>query len=677
MQMPPLPELFAKSSASSYNASTATAHCGSSDPPGAPCGEVPVEPRRTRSEDGLITMGMPGEPDLSLPCPNCGRLNRPGARYCASCQTALGTAVAVARAQLQPGQMLDGGTYRVVRPLGKGGMGAVWLVAQTKAFDRLAVLKEVIDYFDPTDGEERRKALQRFEEEARTLGALKHPGIPDLYAYFSEAGHNYLVMEYIEGQDLRLGLTGENDAPGRPVAGGGRPGDEVLRYAIQICEVLEYLASRQPPIVHNDIKPGNIIVDQHSGRAVLVDFGTAKTRYIRAGGGPDKNRDSLYGTVGYAAPELFQGHSEPRSDVYSLAATAYHLLTDDDPRDHPLHYPQLETMPPSLADILRRALAQEVAARPTARQFRQDLEAYLAGQTGPLQPLSFPGGGSASSREELLSLAVKHWGYTAGLLQDGTLVRWLRGTLHDALAVQTAEGALHHWPGDPDAALDAFLRQLAPSLLPPPTLALRTPRLDLPAVGVQQKVVRRIEITNPGPGYLRGEVFGSQPWIKVPGGTFTCPPGQGSFVPVEIDPTGLSPNQDYVGAVTLRPAQGSPEVVAVQIRVIAPDIQIVPPRLDFGIVFRQDRRTQRQSFRVRNVSQAVAECRVVGAPTWLRVAPETFRLQPRGERDVDLFGEVSRLTGRRHEVTLTITVTGGASQQVAVALRLKGGLFGG
>jgi serine/threonine protein kinase len=96
----------------------------------------------------------------------------------------------VVAARLQPEQVLDGGAYRIVRRLGKGGTGAVWLVAQTKAFDRLAVLKEVVEYYDATDPQERQRAAERFEAEARTLGDLKHHGIPDLYAYFSESGHN-------------------------------------------------------------------------------------------------------------------------------------------------------------------------------------------------------------------------------------------------------------------------------------------------------------------------------------------------------------------------------------------------------------------------------------------------------------------------------------------------------
>ena len=87
--------------------------------------------------------------------------------------------------------------------------------------------------------------------------------------------------------------------------------------------------------------------------------------------------------MGYAAPELYQGHSEPRSDVYSLAATAYHLLTDDDPRDHPMPVSRSSIRcRPALADILRAALADEVEDRPTATEFRQQLEGYLAGQTG-------------------------------------------------------------------------------------------------------------------------------------------------------------------------------------------------------------------------------------------------------------------------------------------------------
>jgi tRNA A-37 threonylcarbamoyl transferase component Bud32 len=621
---------------------------------------------------------------LSVPCPNCGRLNRPGARYCASCQTPLSAAAA----RLQPGQPLDGGAYRLARPLGKGGMGAVWLVEQTKAFDRLAVLKEVVEYFDPADAEERQKAAERFEAEARTLGDLKHPGIPDLYAYFSEGGHNYLVMEYIEGPDLRKGLTGEDSATGRLVAGGPFPVDAVLRYTIQICEVLEYLASRQPPVVHNDIKPGNIIIDEHSRRAVLVDFGTAKTRYLRSAGGPDGSKASVYGTVGYAAPELFQGHSEPRSDVYSLAATAYHLLTDDDPRDHPMQYPLLDTQPPALADILRAALAHQIDERPAAGLFRQQLEGYLSGLTAPLRAITFPDGDAADERDELLVLAVRHWDYAAGILHDGTLAHWLRRTLHDPVAAQAAEAAVKQWPKSPDAALEAFIRAVNPAALPPGKLELRTTSLRLPEVGPGQQIPQQIEIANRGSGFLRGEIFSTEPWVKV-SSAFACPPGRVCAVPIEIDTTGLAPGQPHLAAVTLTPVGGTPEVVAVQITVSAdaadavritpqsPVIEVSPQRVDFGTVSRRDLSTPRERVTVTNVSGTTAQVRVQGAPRWLLVKPDAFRLVAGARQVVELVGRVDKARGRKHKIRLMFAIDGGRDQEVAVSLQIRGGgLFG-
>jgi tRNA A-37 threonylcarbamoyl transferase component Bud32 len=554
-------------------------------------------------------------------------------------------------------------------------MGAVWLVAQTRAFDRLAVLKEVVEYYDPLDAEERQKAAERFEAEARTLGDLKHPGIPDLYAYFSEGGHNYLVMEYIEGPDLRKGLTREDSDTGQIIPGGPFPPDQVLRYTIQICEVLEYLANRQPPVVHNDIKPGNIIIDENSGRAVLVDFGTARTRYLRATGQPG----SVFGTVGYAAPELYQGRSEPRSDVYSLAATAYHLLTDDDPSDHPSQFPQLDTLPPRLADVLRAALAEEVEERLSASEFRQQLEGYLAGLTGPLHALTFPGGDTADERDELLVQAVKHWDFAAGILHDGTIAHWLRNALHDPVAAQAAEAAVQQWPNSPDAALDAFVRQLAPAALPPGQLELRTTSIRLPDLGPDQRLAQQIEIANRGQGYLRGEILSTQPWVKA-SNAFSCPPGKVCGVPIEIDTGGL-PAGPYLAAVTLTPVNGLPEVVAVQISVsaekAAPTIEVSPGLVDFGTMDAEALDTATKAVTVTNLSRATAQVRVQGAPRWLTVKPETFRLVAGARQVVKLTGRVDKVRHRTENIRLTFAVDGGQDEEVEVRLeKEKRGWFG-
>jgi serine/threonine-protein kinase len=561
-------------------------------------------------------------------------------------------------------------------------MGAVWLVAQTKAFDRLAVLKEVVEYYDPTSAQERQKAAERFEAEARTLGDLKHPGIPDLYAYFSEQGHNYLVMEYIEGPDLRKWLTGEDEASGQPVPTNLLSTNEVLGYTIQICQVLEYLARRQPPVVHNDIKPGNIIVDENSKRAVLVDFGTAQTRYLRASGRPEQKKDSVYGTVGYAAPELYRGHSEPRSDVYSLAATAYHLLTDDDPRDHPSQYPQLDALPPTLTGILRAALAHEVDDRSTAVEFQQQLEGYLAGLTAPLRALTFPDGDVADERDELLALAIRHWNYATGILQDGTMAHWLRRTLHDPVAAQAAEAAVKRWPDNPDAALDAFVRQLSPAALPPGEMEVRTSSIRLTEVKPTQRIAQQIEIANRGQGYLRGEILSTRQWLRV-NRSFACPPGRVCAVPLEIDPTGLAPGQSDLAAVTLTPMDGAPEVVAVQISVAAeqvaplpsvqqpPAIKVSPKVVNLGTVKRTALSTPRVSVTVSNVGQATARVKVQGAPRWLLVKPETFQLARGAKQKIKIVGRVDKAQGRKQKATLVFALDGGRDQEVEVQFQVK------
>jgi serine/threonine protein kinase len=146
-------------------------------------------------------------------------------------------------------------------------------------------------------------------------------------------------MEYIEGDDLEQRLT-HTDRQGRQIPGRACAEDEVIRWGIALCKVLEYLASLSPsPVVHHDIKPANIILDKNSGEVRLVDFGTAKARLQQqAGGAVGMQQSSLYGTTGYAAPEQYRRTSEPRSDVYALAATLYHLATDDDPGVHPFTF---------------------------------------------------------------------------------------------------------------------------------------------------------------------------------------------------------------------------------------------------------------------------------------------------------------------------------------------------
>ena len=239
---------------------------------------------------------------------------------------------------------LKGGDYVIERRLTAGGMGSVYLALDRRAFDRRVVIKQMLEYYDAADPEERAAAQQRFEEEGRTLAYLRHPGIPEIYTFFSEHGRYYLVMEHIEGETLEAFVT-HLDAQGRTVPRRLLPMEDILRYVIQACRILEYLHVRPRPVVHGDVKPANLIVERQLGYVRLVDFGTATERHDGHSPEATGSDTEAYGTDGYAAPEQYRGNAAPQSDVFGLAATAYHLLTDDDPTAHPFKWPQMAKLP--------------------------------------------------------------------------------------------------------------------------------------------------------------------------------------------------------------------------------------------------------------------------------------------------------------------------------------------
>lgn len=475
-------------------------------------------------------------------CPQCGTANAPGARFCARCGAALPAPDATST--LRPGQTMNQGQFRVTRQLGHGGMGAIYLAENTHAFDRLCVIKEMIAYYEPGD---EAKARERFEREARTLASLKHPGVPDMYGYFSEGGHHYIVMEYIEGEDLEQALERSPD---------GLDVDLVARYGVEVCRVLEYLAGITPePVVHCDIKPANIIIDRNSQQAVLVDFGTAKTRYLNAPTAPDPRRASVYGTVGYAPPELYRGEATPKADVFSLAATMYHLLTGDDPREHPFQWPALDRIPPQLRLTLERALANETDARLDAAAFRRQLEAFRAARASTVQPLVFPEGNAATTLTGVLDLALRYWGYAREILYDGSLDAWLRHTLHDPVAANVAAEAVREHAGAPDAGLVAFLRELNPRL-PDPAVTLSPSEVTLDRT---PGATATLTASNAGPGGWYGAVTASATWLHVTPSELVMAPGARAELRLSVDdasaPTGA-------GRHTARVALGASTPIA-------------------------------------------------------------------------------------------------------------------
>jgi serine/threonine protein kinase len=259
---------------------------------------------------------------------------------------------------LPVGHMLDG-RYRIHEVLGQGGMGRVYLANDTRLANRPVAAKEMI----LGGGIQEQKAIEDFNREASVLAKLSHPSIPQVIDYFGERGRHYLIMEYVAGGDLQAHL--DKLGPRQRV-----PENEVLRWARQILEVLQFLHSQKPPIIYRDLKPGNIMIDLH-GRAMLIDFGIA--RFLPPGG-----RGTQIGSVGYAPPEQYLGKLEARSDIYALAATIHHLLTGRDPQlEPPFSFPPVRQLAPEVSpkteSVVMRALDKELDKRPRSAREMLDL----------------------------------------------------------------------------------------------------------------------------------------------------------------------------------------------------------------------------------------------------------------------------------------------------------------
>ncbi len=162
------------------------------------------------------------------------------------------------------------------------------------------------------------KDAELAEREARVLSSLSHPRLPQYLDHFEQDGELYLVMEKIEGESLAA----------LQKRGGGLSESEVLRLLHDASEVLDYLHRRTPPVIHRDLKPGNVI-RRPDGSFAFVDFGAVRDKLRPEGG------STIVGTFGYMAPEQFQGRALPASDVYAIGATALSMLTGQQPEDFP------------------------------------------------------------------------------------------------------------------------------------------------------------------------------------------------------------------------------------------------------------------------------------------------------------------------------------------------------
>lgn len=238
---------------------------------------------------------------------------------------------------LAPGTILRE-RYKIIELVGRGGMGATYRAEDLRLQGRFCAVKEAIPDPDATP-EELRQSREQFYQEASTLARLDHPNLPKVSDYFSEDDRDYLVMDFVPGQDLREVLTNALHE-GRLL-----PESQVLAWARQLCDALEYLHTQEPPVLHRDIKPSNIKITP-AGTVKLVDFGLVKVLSA------DNQRTITVvqgrGTVQYIPLEQYggdTGHTDARSDIYSLGATLYHLLTGQPPLDAKQRFLKPQALP--------------------------------------------------------------------------------------------------------------------------------------------------------------------------------------------------------------------------------------------------------------------------------------------------------------------------------------------
>lgn len=247
---------------------------------------------------------------------------------------------------LNPGQRLQDNNLKVVRQLALGGWSAIYLVQEANT--KLKVLKESV--IPPGTSEIlKEKAQSMFLREAQLLLKLSHPQIVRVYEHFVEDNRHYLLLDYVSGQTVKQAV--KLQGPYHQL--------DVIDYAQQMAEILIYLHSQTPPVLHRDLTPDNLIIDNQ--KLTLIDFGAANEMLGTATG-------TMVGKQSYIAPEQFQGHATEQSDLYALGATLYFMLTGVDAV--PMTQSSLQQTMPTVSKALNKLVedltAQDQASRPAS-----------------------------------------------------------------------------------------------------------------------------------------------------------------------------------------------------------------------------------------------------------------------------------------------------------------------
>jgi len=318
-------------------------------------------------------------------CPFCDAENPDGKRFCADCGASFSGGQT---GQLNPDTILEG-RYIIVKTLGRGGMGAVYLALDQRLNNTPVAIKEMSTNAVGTGNLQ--AAIGAFKKEASMLIGLRHQALPRINDFFAQGENRwYLVMDYIEGETLK------HIAQRR----GPIPEAEVLDWVRQLGDILSYLHDQRPPIIFRDLKPSNIMLTPQ-GHIKLIDFGIA--RHFKPGITADT---TAYGSSGFAPPEQYgENQTDARSDIYALGATLHYLLTGVDPIKNPFSFDlpsKKAKVSPRLEAAIMKALELQARNRP-----KSVIEMMNMMPKGAVRPTARPAGTFVSTPNQIVKPGEK------------------------------------------------------------------------------------------------------------------------------------------------------------------------------------------------------------------------------------------------------------------------------
>jgi serine/threonine protein kinase len=486
--------------------------------------------------------------------------------------------------QLNPRTLLHR-RYVVMQTIGQGGMAAVYQARDTRK-GTLCAIKEMS--LSTVASDERPQAIQNFLAEAKILSRLNHPNLPAFTDFFTEDARHFLVMEFIDGSTLEDLL----DRNGHPFSE-----RRVLGWARQLCDVLEYLHSQQPPVIFRDMKPGNVMLSR-TGRIKLIDFGIA--RLFKSSGSQDTQ---LLGTPGFAPPEQYGGaQTDERSDIYSLAMTLFQLMTCSI-SEKGFGLSDVHSKFPHISPPVARALEKATAMRVEDRY--ESIVVFRRALLG-IDTFRFENGGEATTPEELAELCARYPDEASNYLLSGEIESWLSEIGANDLARSAKR--IRATVGDPEMGVTKFLQiimgpnaQIRPASAtqtasnPGTQTASRTSRSGTTisrsilgrnrepdsAVVVRPKTIDfgqvypglsaplLLTITGAKGALVSGTIHPVESWIVTDVSSFD---GMNTPVRVRVDSTRLRGSTHYRGTIIIQPEDSEREIpVQIQLDVLGYD----------------------------------------------------------------------------------------------------------